>query len=152
MDPDWIFKNPEALNVSFTSDTTKTLEFSVTGAINIFSPSNLTDSIIPDSVESSSPTFSWESYPQTKEYIIEVRDINGNLIWGGFTESGEILHSKITKDLTSVEFNFDGSASSELQIGNIYQWKIYSDVDANTGVQSLLSSSEDQMGLFIVTD
>jgi hypothetical protein len=152
MDPDWIFKHPEALNVSFTSDTTKILDFSVTGAITIVTPSNLADSIIPDSVDSSSPTLSWASYSQSKEYIIEVRDINGNLIWGGFTESGEILHSKITKDKTSVEFNFDGSALSELQIGNIYQWKIYADADANTGIQSLLSSSEDQMGLFIVTD
>ena len=152
MDPDWIFKNPEALNVTFTSETTKVLEFSVTGAITIISPSNLAYSIIPDTVESSSPTFYWDAYPQTKEYIIEVRDVNGNLIWGGFTESGEILHSKITKDKNSVEFNFDGSAASELQIGNIYQWKIYADVDANIGVQSLLSSSEDLMGLFIVTD
>lgn len=124
----------------------------MTGAITIISPSNLAYSIIPDTVESSSPTFYWDAYPQTKEYIIEVRDVNGNLIWGGFTESGEILHSKITKDKNSVEFNFDGSAASELQIGNIYQWKIYADVDANIGVQSLLSSSEDLMGLFIVTD
>ncbi len=152
MDPDWIFKNPEALNVTFTSETTKILDFSVTGAITIISPSNPAYSIIPDTVESSSPTFYWDAYPQTKEYIIEVRDVNGNLIWGGFTESGEILHSKITKDKNSVEFNFDGSASSELQIGNIYQWKIYADVDANIGVQSLLSSSEDLMGLFIVRD
>ena len=128
------------------------LEFSVTGAITIISPSNLADSIIPDTVESSSPVFSWDSYPQSKEYIIEVRDINGNLIWGGFTESGEVLHSPISKYKTSVEFNFDGSASSELQIGNIYQWKIYADGDANIGIQSLLSSSEDLMGLFIVRD
>lgn len=152
MDPDWIFKNPEALNVSFTSDTTKVIEFSVTGAITVISPTNLSDSIIPDTVESSSPTFYWDSYPQSKEYIIEVRDVNGNLIWGGFNESGEILHSKITKDKNSVEFNFDGSAASELQLGNIYQWKIYADGDASIGIQSLLSSSEDLMGLFIVAD
>ncbi|MEN8193479.1 MAG: carboxypeptidase-like regulatory domain-containing protein [Bacteroidota bacterium] len=150
MDPDWIFKNPGALNISFETDTTKELDFSVTGAITIISPSNPFDAIIPDTVEVDSLTFSWEAYPQSKEYIIEVRDINGNLVWGGFSESGEIYHDKITKENISVEFNFDGSAVEELKSGNIYQWKIYSDDDAQQGIQRLLSSSEDLMGIFFV--
>ncbi len=152
MDPDWIFKNPGALDISSTTDTSKMLDFSVTGAITIISPTNPPDSIIPALVDSVVPTFSWDAYPQTKEYIIEVRDINGNLIWGGFTETGEIRHTQIPKEWNSVEFNFDGSALSQLQPGNIYQWRLYADDDATSGVQTLLSSSEDLLGLFSVPD
>ncbi len=148
MDPDWIFKNPGALNVSFTTDTSKVRDFSVTGAINIVSPTNPPNSITPALADSVVPTFYWNAYPQTKEYIIEVRDINGNLIWGGFTASGEIRHTQIPKEWNSVEFNFDGSALMQLQPGNIYQWRLYSDDEATAGVQTLLSSSEDLMGLF----
>jgi hypothetical protein len=149
MDPDWIFKNPGALNVSFTTDTSKVRDFSVTGAINIVSPTNPANSITPALADSVVPTFHWIAYPQTKEYIIEVRDINGNLIWGGFTASGEIRHSQIPKEWNSVEFNFDGSALLQLNSGEVYQWRIYSDDDATQNVQTLLSSSEDLMGLFI---
>ena len=149
MDPDWIFKNPGALNISFTTDSTKMLDFSVTGAISIVSPTNPPASIIPASADSVIPTFYWNAYPQAKEYIIEVRDINGNLIWGGFTESGVINHSQIPKEWNSVEFNFDGSALSQLHSGDIYQWRIYADDDSPPNIQTLLSSSEDLMGLFI---
>ncbi len=148
MDPDWIFKNPGALNVSFSTDTPKVRDFSVTGAINIISPTNPANSITPALADSVVPTFHWIAYPQTKEYIIEVRDINGNLIWGGFTASGEIRHTQIPKELNSVEFNFDGSALLQLNSGEVYQWRIYSDDDATQNVQTLLSSSEDLMGLF----
>lgn len=150
MDPDWIFKNPGALFVSFAGDSSKVRDFSVTDAITLISPTNPANSIIPAVVDTTIPTFNWTAYPQTKEYIIEVRDLNGNLIWGGFKANGEINHSQIPKEWNSVEFNFDGSALMPLQSGNIYQWRIYSDDDATANVQTLLSASEDLMGLFIV--
>ena len=150
MDPDWIFKNPGALNVSFTTDSSKVRDFSVTDAITIISPTNPSSEIIPALADSVVPTFNWNAYPSTKEYIIEVKDINGDLVWGGFTASGEIRHSQIPKEWNSVKFNFDGSALVPLQSGNIYQWRIYSDDDATPNVQTLLSASEDLMGLFIV--
>jgi len=149
MDPDWIFKNPGALNFTFTTDIDTELNFSVTGTIIILSPTNPDEEITPALADSIVPTFRWDSYPQAKEYIIEVRDLNGNLIWGGFTESGVIRHSQIPKELNSVEFNFDGSATFQLQPGEIYQWKIYADDDAAPNVQTLLSSSEDLKGLFL---
>lgn len=151
MDPDWIFKNPGALFVSFTTgDTAKVRDFSVTDAISLVAPTNPANSIIPAVADSIVPTFFWNAYPQTKEYIIEVRDINGNLVWGGFENNGHIRHAKIPKEWNSVIFNFDGSALSSLQSGNIYQWRIYSDDDATDNIQKLLSRSEDLMGLFIV--
>jgi hypothetical protein len=149
MDPDWIFKNPGALYVSFAGDSSKERDFSVTDAITIISPTNPPAEVIPALADSIIPTFHWNAYPSTKEYIIEVRDINGNLVWGGFKANGEIQHTQIPKEWTSVEFNFDGSALTPLQSGNIYQWRIYSDDDDAANVQTLLSASEDLMGLFI---
>lgn len=149
MDPDWIFKNPGALFVSFAGDTAKVRDFSVTDAITINSPTNPSNEIIPAVADSIVPTFNWNAYPQTKEYIIEVLDVNGNLVWGGFKENGEIRHAQIPKEWNSVEFNFDGTALSQLVSGQIYQWRVYSDDDATQDVQTLLSASEDLMGLFI---
>jgi hypothetical protein len=150
MDPDWIFKNPGALDLSFTSDINAALDFSVTDAITIISPTNPDETIIPAIADSIIPTFRWDMYPQAKEYIIEVRDINGNLIWGGFDSNGIVRHTQIPRERTSAEFNFDGSALTQLQQGQIYQWKIYADDDAALNVQTLLSSSEDQKGLFVI--
>ncbi|MGE5861791.1 MAG: hypothetical protein ACM34J_14595, partial [Ignavibacteria bacterium] len=149
MDPDWLFKNPGALEISFTG-AGKTLDFSVTDAVTITSPTNSAAVLLPAPADSVIPTFYWDSYPQAKEYIIEVRDVNGNLIWGGFTESGVINHPQIPKEQNSVQFNFDGSASLTLQKGNVYQWRIYVDDDAALNIQTLLSSSENLMGLFII--
>ena len=149
MDPDWIFKNPGALFVSFAGDSSKVRDFSVTDAITIISPTNPSYELIPALADSVVPTFGWNAYPSTKEYIIEVRDINGELVWGGFKANGEIRHAQIPKEWNSVEFNFDGSALTQLQSGSIYQWRIYSDDDDAANVQTLLSASEDLMGLFI---
>jgi hypothetical protein len=148
MDPDWIFKNPGALEINFTSDSIASLNFSVTNAIKIISPTNSPDTILPVSVDSLNPTFSWNPYPQAKEYIIEVKDLNGNVIWGGFDENGTIRHAKIPRETTSIKFNFDGTAKSLLKHDEVYQWKIYADDDALNNVQTLLSSSEDLLGLF----
>ncbi len=63
MDPDWIFKNLGALDISFATDTSKLLDFSVTGAITIISPTNSPDSIIPALADSVVPTFNWDAYP-----------------------------------------------------------------------------------------
>ncbi len=149
MDPDWIFKNPGALDVYFASESALVLNFSVTGAISIVSPTNPDDEIIPVLADSVEPLFVWNPYPQAKEYIIEVRDMSGNVVWGGFDENGIIRHSQIPRTFTSIRFNFDGSASAELQSGQVYQWKIYADDDIVPDVQTLLSSSEDLKGIFI---
>jgi hypothetical protein len=151
MDPDWIYRNPGGLNISFPADSgSKALNFSVTGAVKLLSPTNPADSIIPAEIDTLEPMFMWNAYPQTKEYIIEVKDLNGNIIWGGYNSAGVIQHAVIPKEVTSVRFNFDGSASAQLKRGEVYQWKIYSDNDAVQNIQTLLSSSEDLMGLFKV--
>jgi hypothetical protein len=148
MDPDWIFKNPGVLEVTFTDGDTVDLNFSVTDAVIIHSPTNPSDSVYAVVADSTTPTFNWEPYPSAKEYIIEVRKMNGDIIWGGFDQDGSINHHKIGAQESSILFNFDGTASETLITGEIYQWKVYADDDRDNGVQTLISSSEDLLGLF----
>lgn len=148
MDPDWVRKNPGILDVSFTTGDTTELNFSVTGAITINYPTNPPDSVFPVVTDSTVVEFNWEKYSSTKEYIIEVKKSNGEVIWGGFNSDGSINHDQIPASLNSVEFDFDGSASEQLQAGKTYQWLLYADKDDAAGVQTLISSSEIQMGLF----
>lgn len=150
LDPDWVFKNPGALDLTFPADNGSTLDFSLTGSVKIVSPTNPADSIYAFLADSTTPTFSWEAYSSAKEYIIEVRDVNGNIVWGGFTETGVVRHQQILKENLSIQYNYDGSATSDLVPGEIYQWKIYADDDTALNVQTLLSSSEDLRGIFQV--
>jgi hypothetical protein len=150
MDPDWIYKNGLPVVTFTAADTIQTLDFSVTGAITILSPTNAADSIYPVPVDTVAPTFTWESYSSTHEYIIEVYNSHGDVIWGGFDTNGVVRHAQIAQQQTSAVFNFDGSASDSLENGGIYRWKIYADNDASLNVQGLISSSEDLRGLFKV--
>lgn len=150
MDPDWIRKNGLPLVTFGAIDTLKTTNFSVTGAITIISPTNVADSVYAIPVTTAKPTFTWESYPSAKEYIIEVIDRSGTVIWGGFDASGVIRHAQIDQHQTSAVFNFDGSALDSLKNGESYRWKIYADNDATVNVQGLISASEDLRGLFKV--
>ena len=148
MDPDSIrkFGLPQ---VTFTADSADLEQsFDVTGAVSITDPTNEWDLVVPEVVNSATPTFAWESCPSAKEYIIEVFNSTGETIWGGFDASDVVQHTQIDQHATSAVFNFDGSATAELQDGDTYRWKIFADFDDAQNVQGLISSSEDQMGLF----
>jgi len=148
MDPDSISKHglPQ---ISFTvRSTDQQQDFEVTDAVIIVAPTNDADLVVPVEVNTSTPTFTWEKYPSAKEYVIEVFNSNGETIWGGFDANGIVRHPQISQNETSAVFNFDGSATAQLQDGQTYRWKIYADDDDALGVQNLISSSEYQMGLF----
>ncbi|MBN1758225.1 MAG: carboxypeptidase regulatory-like domain-containing protein [Chitinispirillaceae bacterium] len=156
MDPDAIRKfGLPSVSLSLEHPDTS-VDFKVTGAIKIISPTNVPDSTYPVELSTTSPTFTWvktSSYSSAKEYIIVVFDSNGRTVWGGFDASGTIRHTKIdVTDTSSVIFNFDGSAEDSLHSGEIYRWKVYADDDRAAGVQTLLSASEDLMGLFKVVE
>jgi len=148
MDPDSIRKFGLP-TVSFTlGGGDQVQDFNVTDAITLISPTNSAGLLIPQDVGSSTPLFQWEAYPSAKEYIVEVRDSQGQVIWGGYDSAGNILHSQIPASSTMVNFNFDGSATAPLIAGETYRWKVYADNDAAPNIQGLISASEQQMGLF----
>ena len=152
VDPDWILKNGEP-TVTISGNTV-TQNFSVTGAVRLVSPTNDSTTTKPIEVTGSTPTFTWVAYSSTSDYVIEVSDINGNIIWGGFTKNGATITKNISipKSQLSIVFNSDGKATSTLKSQNTYRWRIYSskdDVSSSTGWK-LISVSEEQRGLFII--
>ena len=151
IDPDWLFKNPNGLDVEFASATTAELNFSVTGALTLVSPTNPVDTTIPELADSAVPTFTWLAYPSTKEYFIEVRDLSGDLLWGGFENDGTVNHAFIPASQVSVQYNFDDQPGVPvLEPGQIYQWRLWADKGTffDSVVEQLISSSEDLQGIF----
>lgn len=148
MDPDWIRKFGLPVLTFAPGDSAKELNFSITDAIPIISPTNHPDTLVPVAISTLTPTFVWESYPSTQEYIIAVYNNYGNLVWGGYDADNNVLHAKIDAHTTSVIFNFDSSAVEPIKWGYSYRWKVWADKDATDGVQQLISSSEDWLGLF----
>ena len=142
--------------VTFAGTESLSEDFTITGAIEIVSPTNPPDNVYPAMADSTVPAFVWtkqSSFASAKEYIIEVKDFNGNVLWGGYDRAtGAINHAQITQvaDTARILYNFDGQGAPPLQPGVIYQWKLYADNNDASGVQTLLSSSEDLMGLFMV--
>jgi hypothetical protein len=153
VDPDWIFKNPGGLDVSFLTAGSLELNFSVTDAIPLVSPTNPADSTYAVMASSPVPTFRWEAYPSAKEYFIEVKDLAGNTLWGGFNADGTVNHDFIAAGAVSVAYNFDNKAGVPALVpGEIYQWRIWADKGtmADSFVEQLISASEDLVGLFQV--
>ena len=109
----------------------------------------------PLAVTSTTPTFSWEAYSSTDNYVIEVSDINGNVIWGGFNNTGTVtvMNFPIPKITTSIAYNSNGTATQPLKSGQIYRWRIFaskSDISDPRGWK-LISVSEEQQGLIKIT-
>ncbi len=150
MDPDWILKNPGALDVSF-SGSSKTLDFSITGAVPLTSPTNTPEDPTPVSISTLTPEFQWEPYSSTSDYVIEVFDSKGNVIWGGFSNDYTVKNVIIT-DGTAVTYNSDGMATEALAEEKTYRWKIYASKDDTKEASGwkLISASEEQMGIFKV--
>ncbi len=155
IDPDWLFKNPGGLEISFASADSLDLNFSVTGAITLVSPTNPADSTFAYMAESQVPVFRWLPYPSTKEYFIEVRDNSGHVLWGGLNGDGTVNHRFIGASADSVVYNFDDQPGAPALVpGEIYQWRLWADKGTlgDSFVEQLISSSEDLQGIFQVPE
>lgn len=152
IDPDWIVKNGEPVITVLGSDIT--LNYSVTGAVSLASPTNDLSSTQPVEVSAGGIQFSWDPYPSSSDFVIEVMNANGTVIWGGFSEDWSVRNVIIPGSETSVAFNFDGSASGDLEAGKVYRWRIYASKDDNQSATGwrLISVSEDQTGLIRIAD
>lgn len=156
MDPDRIAKFGEPI-VDVSGGITIDLQFDITGSVTINSPTNESETNIPFVVTGTNPTFEWIPYSSSSDYIIEVMESNGNVIWGGFDNSGDLPQKNIVipSGQHSIEFNADGNASVEaLEPGKVYRWRIFAsknDKNSDTG-WTLISASEDQLGLIKIME
>lgn len=117
MDPDRIQKFGLPITTFLLGDSTKTLNFCVTDAIPIISPTNHPDTLIPVMIFTTTPTFIWEIYPSSHEYIVGVYNTYGELIWGGYDTSANVLHPFLDSKTDTVVFNFDRLSNGRTQVG-----------------------------------
>ena len=151
VDPDNIIKLGEpkvtVAGVAIEADT-----IVVTGAVALTSPIAEANGIAVE-VNTTLPTFNWVDYSSTSDYVVEVVNASGDVIWGGFEEN---LTKKVVVDssLTTIEYNDDGQATEELVNGKYYRWKIYASKDVSVTQDplgwKLISSSEEAQGVFKV--
>ena len=145
VDPDRIVKfgEPEA-NVVSASLVDQNID--VTGAVILNSPIVPADGT-PVIIDSLTPTLRWTEYASSSDYVVEVRDANGEVIWGGFAD--DINHTKqVLTTGTSIVY-----AGIALESGKIYRWKVYASKDDNSGATppwNLISASEEAQGVFKV--
>jgi hypothetical protein len=151
MDPDGIFKFGLPM-VTFEQGTESIIQDRIilTDAIPIVSPTNDPTSSVPAPVATTQPSFVWTDYPQASEYILEVFNGRGDRIWGGYESDSTINHPQILRHTVQQQYNFDGSATEPLVVGGVYRWKVYADDTEDPDIQTLISSSEDLLGLFEV--
>jgi flagellar hook assembly protein FlgD len=150
VDPDWIVKNGQPL-VEINEDMA--MPFSVTGAIEILEPVLDTALYLIPELLSGEVNFSWVAYSSSDNYVIEVKDQNGKVVWGGFTADFSARNMELGKAETNAEYNFDNNGAA-LKIGQVYSYKIYAskeDKKEESGFK-LISSSEDNYGLFKVIE
>lgn len=156
VDPDFIVKFGDpivtvsggSVTVTQGDATSGVLDFAVTNSVLLDNPSNTATEIVPVEVSAAGLTLTWKPYSSTSDYVVELLDINGNTIWGGFDNSGDTPVKIVTTTNTSIDY--DGPA---LLNGRTYRWKVYaSKDDKSTGGWSLISMSEDQMGLIKIIE
>jgi hypothetical protein len=126
--------------------TSPEADIDVTGAVTLNSPKTETAGLTAE-VATATPTLSWTAYPSTSDYVIEVVDVDGNTIWGGFDEN---LNKLVNVDDSVTSIVYSGPA---LEDGAIYRWKVYAsknDVQELVGWK-LISASEEAQGVFKVT-
>ena len=156
VDPDYIVKFGEpSVTVSSAVATPNPVQITATGAVGLSSPTNALTSTVPVQVTGTTPTFSWNSYPSSSDYVIEVMDAStGTVVWGGFSGMGTATPTKnivIPSAQTSVVYNSDGLASAALEVGKTYRWRIYASKNQTAAPGwGLISMSEDQMGLITI--
>ena len=147
VDPDSIVKHGEP-EVKVVAANLVDQNIDVTGAVTLISPIVPADGT-PVEINSLTPTLSWAAYSSTSDYVVEVRDVHGNVMWGGFDE---FLNKLVNppKETTSIVYSNDG-LGLPLENGKIYRWKVYASKDDTSTIGwRLISASEEAQGVFKV--
>ena len=96
-------------------------------------------------MEGDTVTFTWEAYPgSTEGYAVEVIDVLGNVVWGGFEQDGA-PRLRFAKEILQADY-----AGEALVAGYNYRfciWALANDKGAPHGFR-YISSSENLRGLF----
>ena len=148
VDPDSIVKHGEPV-VNVVAANLVDQNIDVTGAVILNNPIVPADGT-PAVINSFTPTLSWAAYSSASDYVVEVRDVNGDVIWGGFSTDG-LLTKLVNTPAGTTSIVYAGIA---LENGKIYRWKVYASKDVSLSQDpigwKLISASEEAQGVFKV--
>jgi hypothetical protein len=114
------------------------LNFDVTGAVTLTQPVNSPVMI------SGAVTFQWNAYPSAKNYILEVIDENGNLVWGGNAPGT----NNYTVDAATTQVAYP---AGEPALNGTYRVRVYASVTSpDAPFYTLISATENLEGVFKV--
>jgi hypothetical protein len=142
LDPDHVAKfGVPQVTVSAGVASPDPLDFAVTGAVQLVTPENFEELPI------NALTFRWNAYPSTKNYILELINENGDVIWGGNAPG---VNNYTVGTATQVTLAPEWT-SEPLVEGKLYRVRVYAAVDTITDpFYKLISASEDLLGVFRV--
>jgi hypothetical protein len=146
-DPDTCISGTDILHQAFGTGETVDLSegFKITEALAVISPG----ASGPETITTTTPTFTWEDDSSEENYRISVFDSFGNIVWettiDGFSGGGN----------PSATYNADGTGAGTaqpLESGNFYQFRVTSTRTTGGGGGSTceISQTEDLKGVFFV--
>jgi hypothetical protein len=138
-DPEWVLMHGAPM-VMVTDTSSRTVDLLLAPTVMGIMPATTSSA-------GATPTLSWSAVPMADYYVVEVRDVLGTLLYGGF-DVNKSPRMKILSPSTSVMV----SAQPALAMGQLYAWRVYAAQMVNTGqLFQLIAASEEQGGEFRVT-
>ena len=87
------------------------------------------------------PTFTWPSVQEANRYLVEVRNVLGQVIYGGFDQQGRPINP-IQAPATMLRY--DGA--QPLARGAFYSWRVYALKPVTTGALFEIVSASEELG------
>lgn len=141
--PDLI-RELEDLEVLVESAPPASIELPVAPSMEILSPT-LTGTVGADA------EFLWRAHPEATFYVVEVENVLGQNLWGGFDARG-VPRFRVLGSSTRIRYGAQGSPTEPLHLGHAYRFRVYAGLDVTTGeIFRLVAASEELAGQFRVT-
>lgn len=143
LDPDLI-RQREDLELEIQGEAPPALELPVAPSMLVLEPS-------ASSTVSADASFRWSAHPDATFYVVEVRNVEGQLLWGGFDAFGSPKF-RVVGSQTSIRYGAQGNPTEDLRPGHAYDFRVYAGVDVTTGeIFKLVGASEELTGRFRVS-
>lgn len=138
--PDLI-RELETLEIEVAATAPAPIEIPAAPSIALLSPT--ASSTLGPALE-----FAWTPHPEATFYVVEVKNASGQLLWGGFDARG-VPRFRVLGSTTRIRYGAQGSPTESLELGHLYQFRVYAGLDVTTGeIFKLIGASEELAGRF----
>lgn len=143
LDPDLI-RQQEDLELEIQDTAPAPIALPVAPSIAVLAPTG-------SSTVAALAEFRWTAHPDATFYVVEVRNTEGQLLWGGFDARG-VPRFRVLGSTTSIRYGAQGNPTEALRPGYAYQFRVYAGLDVTTGeIFKLIGASEELAGRFRVS-